>query len=92
MESFSFLFRNSIAVIIVAVLLVQFAAAHNSKPHAGEQPLSKIAIHRAVLALHENASIKATPVVLGTKVINNYLFFLLHVEISLGELINGGYY
>lgn len=33
-----------------------------------EQPLSDIAIHEAVLALHENASVKASPYVLGLKV------------------------
>ncbi|PWA57252.1 purple acid phosphatase [Artemisia annua] len=32
-----------------------------------EQPLSDIAIHEAVLALHENASVKASPNVLGLK-------------------------
>ncbi|KAL9996409.1 putative phosphodiesterase I [Helianthus debilis subsp. tardiflorus] len=32
-----------------------------------EQPLSKIAIHRSVLALHNEASIKASPTVLGLK-------------------------
>ncbi|XP_022736057.1 probable inactive purple acid phosphatase 27 isoform X1 [Durio zibethinus] len=33
----------------------------------GVQPLSKIAIHKAVYALHENASVKAHPLVLGVK-------------------------
>lgn len=37
--------------------------------NAGVQPLSKIAIHRALFALHENASVKAYPFVLGQKVI-----------------------
>ncbi|XP_044486698.1 probable inactive purple acid phosphatase 27 isoform X2 [Mangifera indica] len=35
--------------------------------NAGVQPLSKIAIHRALFALHENASVKAYPFVLGQK-------------------------
>ncbi|XP_031271840.1 probable inactive purple acid phosphatase 27 [Pistacia vera] len=35
--------------------------------NAGVQPLSKIAIHRALFALHENASVKAYPLVLGQK-------------------------
>ncbi|XP_077250332.1 putative inactive purple acid phosphatase 27 [Tasmannia lanceolata] len=34
---------------------------------AGEQPLSKIAIRRATLALHDSAYIKASPPVLGLK-------------------------
>lgn len=34
----------------------------------GEQPLSKIAIHKAVLALRDSASIKAKPDLLGLKV------------------------
>lgn len=33
-----------------------------------EQPLSKIAIHSAVFALRDDASIKAYPTVLGSKV------------------------
>lgn len=41
-------------------------AAH-SKNGAGLQPLSKTAIHKAVYAFHDNASIKAY--VLGAKVI-----------------------
>ncbi|KAK2648214.1 hypothetical protein Ddye_015703 [Dipteronia dyeriana] len=45
--------------VVVAV------AAHSED--VGVQPLSKIAIHRAVYALHENASIKASPIVLGAK-------------------------
>lgn len=34
----------------------------------GIQPLSNIAMHKAVLALHPSASIKANPSVLGEKV------------------------
>lgn len=34
----------------------------------GDQPLSKIAIHKAVFALHDHAYVKATPTVLGLKV------------------------
>ncbi|WJX94501.1 putative inactive purple acid phosphatase 27 [Trifolium repens] len=33
----------------------------------GEQPLSKIAIHKAVVSLHSAASVTATPSILGTK-------------------------
>ncbi|KAB2620332.1 inactive purple acid phosphatase 27 [Pyrus ussuriensis x Pyrus communis] len=67
MEGYSFL---AVKVVLVLVLLVQFTAAdHSHKKHAGDgvQPLSKIQIHRAVYELHENASVKAYPVLLGTK-------------------------
>lgn len=33
----------------------------------GEQPLSKIAVHKTVVSLHSNASVTATPSILGTK-------------------------
>ncbi|XP_030542263.1 probable inactive purple acid phosphatase 27 [Rhodamnia argentea] len=50
---------------LVAVLLV--VGVRIASAVAGEQPLSKIAIHNAVYALHENASISAHPLVLGLK-------------------------
>lgn len=37
-------------------------------PEVGVQPLSKIAMHKAVVAVHEAASIGVTPSVLGLKV------------------------
>jgi len=37
----------------------------------GEQPLSKIAIHKTILALHSSASITASPFLLGNKVQTN---------------------
>ena len=42
----------------------------NRLPRApiGEQPLAKIAIHKAVFALHKSASIRAKPFLLGLKV------------------------
>ena len=55
--------------VVVAV------AAHSED--VGVQTLSKIAIHRAVYALHENASIKASPIVLGAKVI---IFFIIQQQ------------
>ena len=42
----------------------------------GVQPLSKIAIHKAVYAYHENASVKAHPLVLGTKVKCNSVLYM----------------
>ncbi|KAJ0105154.1 hypothetical protein Patl1_18270 [Pistacia atlantica] len=42
----------------------------------GEQPLSKIAIHKAVLALHDSAIVKAYPSVLGLKANTPRMCFL----------------
>lgn len=70
MESFS-----SLQILItllagcVCVDLGRVDAAAHSKNGIGVQPLSKIAIHRAVYSLHDNASITAYPHVLGAKVI-----------------------
>ncbi|KAG2678538.1 hypothetical protein I3760_11G007300 [Carya illinoinensis] len=54
-------------VPLVLLLLVRCVAIHVGGHGVGEQPLSKIAIHRALYALHDNASIKAEPVLLGIK-------------------------
>ena len=58
----------SLKVPLILLLMVHCVAAHGRHGVGGEQPLSKIAIHRALYALHENASIKVEPVLLGTKV------------------------
>jgi acid phosphatase type 7 len=42
--------------------------------HAGEQPLSRIAIRRATVAVADSASVKARPAVLGLKVSRSCLF------------------
>jgi len=59
-------------IILVAWLLLNsnivLCSAHANG--FGEQPLSKIAIHKTVLSLHSNASLTATPSILGTKVTN----------------------
>lgn len=47
-------------------LLVIFSFCGNGV-HAGEQPLSRIAIHRTVLAVDGSATVKASPLVLGLK-------------------------
>lgn len=41
-----------------------------------EQPLSKIAVHKALIALHESASIQASPLLLGLKVNMVYFIYL----------------
>lgn len=48
---------------VVATWLIVCAAAH-----PGEQPLSRIAVERTVLAVNESAHVKASPWVLGLKV------------------------
>lgn len=68
MESFSSL--QILIILLVGCLCVDLGrldvAAH-SKNGMGVQPLSKIAIHKAVYSLHDNASITAYPYVLGAK-------------------------
>uniref|UniRef100_A0A5B7AQT2 Purple acid phosphatase n=1 Tax=Davidia involucrata TaxID=16924 RepID=A0A5B7AQT2_DAVIN len=54
-----------ILVSILDVFIFYSASAHMSA--IGVQPLSQIAIEKATLALHESASIKASPPVLGWK-------------------------
>ncbi|KAG5028192.1 hypothetical protein JHK87_011706 [Glycine soja] len=61
--------RVNMNLVLVVAWLVQlnivygFAHIHGF----GEQPLSRIAIHKAVVSLHSSASITATPSLLGTK-------------------------
>lgn len=43
----------------------------------GEQPLSKIAIHKATLALNDSSSIKAYPSLLGSKV-KKFIHYMLN--------------
>ncbi|CAL9030788.1 unnamed protein product [Prunus brigantina] len=67
MERLSFL---SLKAALILVFLVHFTVAHNVKRHGGAgdgvQPLSKIQIHKTIDATHENASVRAYPVLLGT--------------------------
>lgn len=56
-------------LLTVAALLVCFPNWFSpAVGHIGEQPLSRIAIHKATPALHDSASISASPVLLGLKV------------------------
>lgn len=55
---------QQLMLFICFVGLVSFCGAAAS----GHQPLSKIAIHRTTLALHESAFVKASPLILGLKV------------------------
>ncbi|KAL0313163.1 UNVERIFIED_CONTAM: putative inactive purple acid phosphatase 27, partial [Sesamum radiatum] len=63
MKKNHFLLR--VVVLILSLLLSFNSAAVSAHSAVGEQPLSKIAIHKAVLALRDSASIKASPLVLG---------------------------
>ncbi|KAF9602772.1 hypothetical protein IFM89_030928 [Coptis chinensis] len=45
----------------------QVAVSHDRNEGGGEQSLSKIAIHKATFSLQDSASIKASPLVLGSK-------------------------
>lgn len=65
-------------VIILVVFFTSTSAAQTSI--IGEQPLSRIAIHKAVYALSDSSSIKAYPYLLGLKVL------LMPFIISLGFL------
>ncbi|WJX94480.1 putative inactive purple acid phosphatase 27 [Trifolium repens] len=62
-------FRHNVIILVAALLLINsnivFGFAHATG--FGEQPLSKIAIHKAVVSLHSAASVTATPSILGTK-------------------------
>lgn len=53
-----------VAARLAVVLLLAAAAAG----HGGVQPLSRIAIHRARVALDASAAVRASPALLGTKV------------------------
>lgn len=69
--------------------------------HIGEQPLSKIAIHKATPAFHDSASISASPVLLGLKVrallspnlmiMNDFVTLLLYLVVAnpLFNLVSG---
>ncbi|EOY22480.1 Purple acid phosphatase 27 [Theobroma cacao] len=65
-----FLSMEYVFILLSLLQCLKFGPAA-AVAHAGNgdgvQPLSKIAIHKAVYALHENASVTAHPVVLGTK-------------------------
>lgn len=58
------------------VVLLWLASLRLASAHVigyGEQPLSKIAIHKAISSLRESVSIQANPVVLGLQVQINFM-------------------
>ena len=72
MESFLSL---KVSLILLLLVLVRCVVVHGDAID-DVQPLSKIAIHRALFAFHVNASLKAEPVLLGTKVTQIVFLFM----------------
>ncbi|GAY51070.1 hypothetical protein CUMW_131470 [Citrus unshiu] len=68
MESSRLLYLSIILCLLQTINLGPLVAhSHSGNVNVGEQPLSKIAIHRAIYALDENSSVKAYSLDLGTK-------------------------
>jgi hypothetical protein len=57
-----------ILVVIFSFFFTNLRMCLGDMNGLGEQPLSKIAIHKTILALHSSASITASPFLLGNKV------------------------
>lgn len=69
---------NSISLAILFLLTtLQEAWSH------GDQPLSKIAIHKASFALQDHAYVKASPTVLGFKVSFNSSILLFNLYLNI---------
>jgi hypothetical protein len=69
MEAGSTLFNlKMILVVIFSFFFTNLRMCLGDMNELGEQPLSKIAIHKTILALHSSASITASPFLLGNKV------------------------
>ena len=58
-----------VAMLFLLMLLGSLLGSNVASAHIGIQPLSKIAIQKTTLALTDSAAIKASPIVLGLKVI-----------------------
>lgn len=63
-------------LLLVLLSLLGLALAHTNG--FGEQPLSKIAIHRTTLALNNNASVIVSPSLVGLKV---QFFFIQYAKV-----------
>jgi hypothetical protein len=55
-----------ISTLILGNILISDAKGNSS--HFGEQPLSRIAIHKSEFVLHKSAYINVSPVLLGLEV------------------------
>lgn len=77
--------------LLVLLVFITFGSSshsvlklHRSANKVGEQPLSKIAIHKTVVSLRPSISIKANPLLLGIKVhysINRFPFLLHSISL-----------
>jgi hypothetical protein len=72
---------NSISLAILFVL----TTLHEAWSH-GDQPLSKIAVHKASLALQDHAYVKTSPTILGLKVSFNSAMLLFFISILIFSL------
>lgn len=60
------LMMRSFVLVLCVIVSSQFSYGTGS--HMGEQPLSRIAIHKATLATDNSAYVKASPLVVGLNV------------------------
>lgn len=56
-----------VSIFLAALCFASLSSARGDVGGIGEQPLASIAIHKATVALHDSASVKAYPLVLGVK-------------------------
>jgi hypothetical protein len=70
--------KKSLLLLLVLLGFVGFGLGLVSADNngSGEQPLSKIAIHKATRALNDDSSITAYPSLLGLKV-TNFIHYML---------------
>lgn len=61
---------KNLGMLLLLMLLGSLLNSNLASAHIGIQPLSKIAIHKTILSLSDSAAIKASPLVLGLKVIS----------------------
>ncbi|MED6206914.1 putative inactive purple acid phosphatase 27 [Stylosanthes scabra] len=61
----NYLLKQNMIMILMLFCFTKLGMVLGHNHVFGEQPLSKIAIHKTILALHSSASITATPLVLG---------------------------
>ncbi|KAI3970802.1 hypothetical protein MKX01_024449 [Papaver californicum] len=54
-------------IVLLMVILGRISFGEAEKRTLGDQPLSKIAIHKAVVSLHSSAYVKASPSILGSR-------------------------
>ncbi|XP_050220986.1 probable inactive purple acid phosphatase 27 [Mercurialis annua] len=66
MEGFNFQgFKKPLIMLLFVLFVLNLSFVNGDMDGLGEQPLSKIEIHKTVLALSADASVKASPLLLG---------------------------